>query len=431
MGHFDRPTRPDKRGALSACLGKDKHSFSRQTVPTGCPGYPRIQKPFGHTTPALNQRRIGRLTVRRTSVHIDDNQENQLSRPTGTMKILSQTVGGIALAVLLVGFEAKAQNLFEGDFVSSNICEIIPGGVQSILAAATNRYDTYAVTFDSAGDLFVAERGAPGNNHRIVKIAADGTQSMFFTFTNSPFDGIPYGMAFDTSGNMYVSTFQSTAGPSICKFSPAGTVSVFTTSHLNFPVGLAFDKNGNLFVANRAGNILEFTNYDGILSTHATVFASVNQPYGIVFDAAGNLFEADQGTTSILEFNTNGTASVFASGFEANGLAIDGKGNLFATSHTNIIEISTNGQQNVFVYNQLNGTSLAFQPVPSLRGTVTDGTFQPTVTMPTPYYTTIVQASPDLVNWMNICTNTPPFTVTDSSAESSRFYRAVLDTNCY
>ena len=34
--------------------------------------------------------------------------------------------------------------------------------------------------------------------------------------------------------------------------------------------------------------------------------------------------------------------------------------------------------------------------------------------MPSPYYSTIIQASTDLVNWVNIYTNTPPFTFTDS-----------------
>lgn len=347
---------------------------------------------------------------------------------------LSQSVVGIGLAILFMAIGADGQNLFEGDFRSGNVCEITPAGTESILTVETNSYDTYALAFDSAGDLFVAERGTPGppsGTNRIVKIALDGAQSVYFTFTNFPFGGIPEGMALDASGNIYVGAFGVGQPPSIYKFSPTGMASVFTLFHgLNFPVGMAFDKNGDLFVANRSVNILEYTNDDGILSTNPTVFASVNNPYGIVFDAAGNLYEADQGTSSILKFNTNGTKSIVASGFEANGLAIDSKGNLFATSNTNIIEISANGQQAVLAYNQLNGTSLAFQPVPDLQGAVVNGTFQLTVTMPSPYYTTIVQSTPDLMNWTDVCTNTPPFTLTDSAALSS-FYRAVLHTNFY
>ena len=48
--------------------------------------------------------------------------------------------------------------------------------------------------------------------------------------------------------------------------------------------------------------------------------------------------------------------------------------------------------------------------------------------MPSPYYSTIIQASNDLVNWVNIYTNTPPFTFTDSMATNfaCRYYRAML-----
>ncbi|HLX68285.1 MAG TPA: hypothetical protein VKV04_01540 [Verrucomicrobiae bacterium] len=48
--------------------------------------------------------------------------------------------------------------------------------------------------------------------------------------------------------------------------------------------------------------------------------------------------------------------------------------------------------------------------------------------MPSPYYSTIVQVSTDMVNWTNVCTNTPPFTYTDSMGTvlPCRFYRALL-----
>lgn len=343
-------------------------------------------------------------------------------------------IAGTLFLFLAMALSASAQNLFEGDFVSSNVCEITPTGAESILSVATNRYDTYAVAFDSAGNLFVAERGAPGNSHRIVKITPDGVQSIYFTFTNSPFDGIPYGMAFDSSGNMYVSSFRSSPTSCIYKFSPTGTASVITAFNaVSFPVGLAFDKNGDLFVADRSVGILDFTNYNGVLSSNRTIFASLQNTYGIVFDAANNLYAAVSGpsTNSILKFDTNGTASVVAFGPGFNGLAIDGNGNLFATADTNIIEFSTNGQQTVFVYNHLNGTSLAFQPAPDLQGAVANGMFQLSVTMPTPYYTTVVQTSSNLVNWIDVCTNTPPFSFTDSIAAASLFYRALLDTNYY
>jgi hypothetical protein len=72
--------------------------------------------------------------------------------------------------------------------------------------------------------------------------------------------------------------------------------------------------------------------------------------------------------------------------------------------------------------------ALAFQPVPELAATVTNGVIQVAVTMPSPYYSTIVQVSTDMVNWTGVYTNTPPFTYTDSMGTTlpCRFYRALL-----
>jgi hypothetical protein len=41
--------------------------------------------------------------------------------------------------------------------------------------------------------------------------------------------------------------------------------------------------------------------------------------------------------------------------------------------------------------------------------------------------TLVLQASTDLTNWVNICTGTPPFTVTNASSYPARFYRAVTN----
>ena len=55
-----------------------------------------------------------------------------------------------------------------------------------------------------------------------------------------------------------------------------------------------------------------------------------------------------------------------------------------------------------------------------------NGTFRLTITSPS--YSTIIQASTNLVNWVPVYTNMPPFTFTDSNVSSYpyRFYRAVL-----
>src|SRR4029077_8751569 len=84
----------------------------------------------------------------------------------------------------------------------------------------------------------------------------------------------PTGLAFDSFGNLFVSTASTPPQPgdAILKFTPTGVESTFATG-LATPRGIAFDRSGNLFVAELIqtgpGDILKFTP-DG----NRTVFAS-------------------------------------------------------------------------------------------------------------------------------------------------------------
>jgi hypothetical protein len=123
-------------------------------------------------------------------------------------------------------------------------------------------------------------------NGVILKFAPDGTQdsSPFVGPTNFPNTGPgpqPLGLAFDPSGNLFVSTVNGNDSTGeIRKFGADGTEITprFATGLTKAPRGLAFDSAGNLFLAEigipgtaTTGDILEFTP-DGTQS----VFASQN-----------------------------------------------------------------------------------------------------------------------------------------------------------
>jgi len=113
------------------------------------------------------------------------------------------------------------------------------------------------------------------------------------------------------------------------------------------------------------------------------------------------------------------------------GLAFDNIGDLFAACLTTgtLYEFTTNGVKSTFASGLGNPEGLAFEPVPALQADATGSGLQLSVSMPPAYYySNIVQASTDLVNWVDIYTNTPPFTLTDSMATTFpyRFYRALL-----
>jgi DNA-binding beta-propeller fold protein YncE len=149
----------------------------------------------------------------------------------------------------------------------------------------------------------------------------------------------PTGLVFDDAGNLYVSS-DSAPGPSIQKFAPDGTVSIFANSGLSGPHALVFDTAGNLYVANELDStIVKFTP-DGVGTVFADGTDGLARPHDLAFDAAGNLyvtnaFGGPAGTGSVLKFTPDGVGSVFAdSGFHlAYGLAFDLAGNLYVSNN--------------------------------------------------------------------------------------------------
>jgi hypothetical protein len=319
-------------------------------------------------------------------------------------------------AVLLMAASAPAQNLFATDFEGGKIYEITSDGVQTTFASGL--VNPAGLAFNSAGVLFVADNGSG----KIYEFTPDGTRTTFAIGLDHPF-----GLAFDSAGDLFVGNTASGFGDgTIYEYTPGGAQSTFAHG-LNLPLGLAFNSAGNLFEADAIANdIHQFP--PGAVGSLPPFAENLNQPGSLAFNGAGNLFESDHGSGNIYEFTPTGTKSTFASGLNYCGaVAFNSAGDLFVANQAGITEITPDGTQSTFDA-EVFGSGLAFQPSPELAAATTNGVIQVAVTMPSPYYSTIVQVSTDMVNWANVCTNTPPFTYTDSMGTTlpCRFYRAML-----
>ena len=104
-------------------------------------------------------------------------------------------------------------------------------------------------------------------------------------------------LAFDSSGNLFVSNFN--AG-TVSEFAPKSTTPTATLTGVYGPEALAFDSNGNLFVANAAGGtVSEFAPR----STVPTVTLSgLAYPSGVAFDSSGKLFVTNHNGITVSEF---------------------------------------------------------------------------------------------------------------------------------
>ena len=173
--------------------------------------------------------------------------------------------------------------------------------------------------------------------------------------------GAPFGLAFDSAGNLYIA--EPAAGA--VAVLPKTTTTLFGVSvtanipaPLAFfpgPFGLAFDSSGDLFVADGSGGIsvlpASTTTLFGVAVTAniPALLASVPLPVGLAFDSAGNLYVSHAsahgplslaGAVSVLPkasgslFGTSVTANTLTtlvgSGLDFPGfIALDSSGDLF------------------------------------------------------------------------------------------------------
>ena len=262
----------------------------------------------------------------------------------------------------IVAFPAVcvAQTIYVSETGNYSVDRFSPAGVRTVVAGghgfALPFTEPYGMAFDSGGNLYVAD----GYSDTIQRISPDGALSMFANTGLS----IPTGLAFDASGNLYAANWLN---GTIERFTPNGVGSVFV-SGLQSPWGLAFDAAGNLYVAGGVDNTIRRFAPDGTGSVFATV--GVNGPFGLAFDSAGNLFVANQSDNAIERFTPGGVGSVFANtGLSApSGLTFDAAGNLYVTSQADgkIINYTPGGQSSVFASGLQHPTFIAAMiPEPS------------------------------------------------------------------
>lgn len=217
-------------------------------------------------------------------------------------------------------------------------------------ASQVNMFGPTGVAMDSTGTLYVADR----QNNRVLRFAnaASLSNGAFATglfgqtnylatvtgTTQSTFGSLPWGVATDSSGNLWVA---DTANNRVLCFNSAATAAVganaslvlgqtdFTTgttspasqSTFNAPVALTFDSIGRLYVSDFSNNrILVFEQPSSLTNGANASFvlgqsdftsggaanpptaASLNNPQGLSYLDSGYLWVADAGNNRALPF---------------------------------------------------------------------------------------------------------------------------------
>ncbi|MBI4903905.1 MAG: SMP-30/gluconolactonase/LRE family protein [Acidobacteria bacterium] len=184
----------------------------------------------------------------------------------------------------------------------------------------------YNVVVDANNNVYFADTG----NHRVRKIAADGTITTVAGNGTAGFAGDggpatqarlsnPRGVALDRNGNLYIAdssnqrirrvdgngTISTVAGNGSCCSS--GDNGPATGARLGTPYAVAFDATGNLYIADWLGNQIRRVGTNGVIMTVAgtgepdfsgdggsALVAAMNGPSSMFIDAAGAIYFCDQ-----------------------------------------------------------------------------------------------------------------------------------------
>jgi sugar lactone lactonase YvrE/tetratricopeptide (TPR) repeat protein len=230
-------------------------------------------------------------------------------------------------------------NLFVADHAAETIFKFTPDGTKSVFVSGVRLSDGNGLACDAGDNLFVlSPSGEYHVSGTILKFSPDGSRSTFATGV-----GLPYSLAIDPSGNLFVSDWDT---GSIYKLSPKGEKSTFATTEIAAKI-LACDQAGNLL----AGVPLKHSIFRYEPGGARSDFAVGVTTHALAVDKAGNVYVGDTGNT-IFKFTPTGAKSDFAEVTTSpRSFAFDASGNLFVVENFSgaISKFAPDGAQSVFL----------------------------------------------------------------------------------
>jgi len=180
---------------------------------------------------------------------------------------------------------------------------------------------------DASNNVYVTKQDLGLGFNKVAKIVNNVLVDLNFTIDANISAQFIQGIAFDSSGILYITTSgdQASGYSRIVKVEIGSIESVQTSFQISNMTltntdlrGLDFDSSGNLYIADNANsNIIKIvmTSYStGVGSIYVPNYAGLNAPLDIKFDQYNNGYIANSNESNIIKVTSSGVISVFASG---------------------------------------------------------------------------------------------------------------------
>ena len=236
----------------------------------------------------------------------------------------------------------SAGNIYTANDGSNNVSKITPDGVTALLGSTGG--GPRAIAVGPEGNVYTANRPnhgclpTPCDSSGLSRITPDGEATT--NWVPLPAGSYPVAVAIDSAGNLYTANSGSN---NVSKITPDGVSTILGTTGSS-PQAIAIDAAGNVYTANGepdgwGGNVSKITP-DGV---SVTLGVTDGWPSGIALDAAGNVYTSNNTSRSlnastmfstVTKITPRGVTTVFGvTGRGPAGIAIDSAGNVYITNN--------------------------------------------------------------------------------------------------
>ena len=216
-------------------------------------------------------------------------------------------------------------------------------------AKTVEHVPVYVAVNPVTSDVYVSDRSAA----TIYVYSADGGYLRKFDPGPTLTNWAPLGLAFDTRGDLFV-TNVGAPYQSVVEFGPDGALlrSFGKDGEFNFPNGVAVDANGNVYVTDSNNGRLVAFDRDGTelgIIRRGVSVGDLGLPRGAAIDDAGRIYVADvsqQGIQSYQAITAGQRSPTFIGGFGEEGtadgafrlpnaVAVDGRARIYVADWRN------------------------------------------------------------------------------------------------